>query len=612
MKIFTPSVQKVQHSRSLYAVLLAMAMLLTAGGRAVAAELEPWSESLSAGETWTSADGSVKTYARPEGYTLVDGRPQFNVFVDGQAYTGIYQTTAESGQQVAFGSFDFKDGRSVRVTVVCSKPLGAYEMLPSAAEVSDVKAVGDCAVSFTITKANQWLTFVAGGNYRYGRVLHLFCNGLQEEPKATKKDGSYDRKNKIYYFGPGYYDLSAKYPDGLYASNGRSIYIAGGAVLKGTVGVGSGGGKVYGHGMVVVDKDQGGSELACSNADGGEVDGIICHRFHARGWQTTYTYCKNLTVRNLKVLCPDGGSSDGMDFQGCQDMTIDNCFVRANDDCVAIKGLAADGTDPSTCTQQAEKNLRFSRMQLWTCANNAFGIGAETYASSIEGISLKDSEVLFHWDQQTHTEGMGDRAALNICALTGTWIHDIRFENIIVHHCDRFIGMGFEDSFWYGTIKGYQKYPGEIRDVHFSNVSCPNTQGVRCSNDVRLYGWDGNYSRNKGWYEGDTPTKYVHDIWFDNVTIEGSPFDSWQHPSLVTNNTADVKLVYDLHFNATPTAIQGPTLPTVPDATAAQAAGRSTFYTIDGTPAGTSREQLAPGLYICRRADGTVRKVLVR
>ncbi len=586
--------------------LMATAALLCATV-STASELTAWDSSLSLGEAYTSDDGAVRTYTRPSDYTLIDGTPEFNVFVDDQAYTGVYQTTAELGQRVNFGYFDFKDGRATKVTVVCKYDLGDYTILPSKAEVSDLKQVGKKVLQFTITKANQWITVVPKSEFLYGRVLHLFCNALDEnEPKAEKTDGSYDRKTKTYYFGPGYHDLSEKYPNGLYATNGRIIYIAGGAVVKGTVGIGGGGGTVKGHGMVVIDKDQGGSEFAASSADGGTVDGIICHRYHAIGWQTTYTYTKNLTVSNLKIICPDGGSSDGMDFQGCQDMTIDNCFIRANDDCVAIKGLAEDGSDPATCTQQIERNLKFTNIQFWTNANNAFGIGAETYAQVMEDISLSDSEVLCHYDRNTHSEGMGDRAALNICALTGTYIRNVSFSNIIVHHCSRFIGLGFEDSFWYGTILGYQKYPGDMSDVRFSNVSCPNRRDGQCANEVHLYGWDGDYSRNKGWYEGDTQTKYIHDIYFDNVTIEGKPFDSWEHESLVTNNTDEVKLVYDLHFNTLDGI--GKTVAGTPEGTS----GATTYYTLGGMTAGHDGTALRSGIYVARQQDGSTRKVVVQ
>ncbi len=82
-------------------LMVIIALLCTAFSSA--SELVSWSSSLSLGEAYTSDDGAVRTYTRPSDYDLIDGSPEFNVFVDGQAYTGIYQTTAESGQKVNFG-----------------------------------------------------------------------------------------------------------------------------------------------------------------------------------------------------------------------------------------------------------------------------------------------------------------------------------------------------------------------------------------------------------------------------------------------------------------------------------------------------------------------------
>ena len=154
-------------------------------------------------------------------------------------------------------------------------------------------------------------------------------------------------------------------------------------------------------------------------------------------------------------------------------------------------------------------------------------------------------------------------------------------------------------------IKGYQKYPGEICNVYFTNVSCPNTQGLRCSNDVHLYGWDGNYNRNKGWYVGDTPTKKIHDIYFDNVSIEGKPFDSWNHPNLITNNTVDVELVYDLHFNEHVAGIGC-------FETDRNKTKNEIYFTIDGLAVGNNIKALHPGLYVCRTTGGKKRKIIVR
>lgn len=505
------------------------------------------------GENFTSPDSCVKTYARPAEYELEYGNPRFNVLVNGEAYTGIYTTKNQWDGSVNWAYFDFKDGTPVEIVISSKNALGKYTLLPKDNSVDTIINIDANTIKIITSKANQNFTLVLGGsrnaNYKNGTgqyqksdVLHLFCNDIIEEPKVTFKKDTYvfDSRTRTYCFGPGVYDLNDRLNGKLEVKDGRNIYLAGGAVVYGQLAMRGGNSKIYGHGMVVCDDSHTSSELDCWGCTSGTVDGIICHRVAGTaGWQTTYTYCKNMTISNLKIINASGSSTDGMDFQICNDMKMENCFVRANDDCVAIKGLAPDGTDPRK--QNKSSGLHFSRMQLWTDANNAFGIGAETMASSFEDISLKNSVVLCHQDMVSAYEPMIDRSALNITALEGTYFHNIVFDNIMVNRCVQLIQLGFEDSFWYGTLLGNQKWPGEMYDIHFNNITCPGKLlGSSIANNVLLRGWMGNDT---------TPRKYIHDIWFNNVKILGKPFDSWDNTNLKTNNTEDVKLVYDLHFD---------------------------------------------------------------
>lgn len=561
--------------RNLYHLLLAF--VLTCGPlSAFGIDYAAYSTANTVGTTYTSADGNVITYARPAEYTLLDGSPRFNVLVNGEAYTGLYGNNNTWGGNVTFGYFDFKDGTPVDVVVACRKPLGDYDLLPEGAEVSNVQRITDKILKFTISKANQNITLVLGGDYQTGDVLHLFCNDIVEAPDVAKKEGySYDRDTKTYYFGPGYYDLSETFGGSLMVSGARSIYIAGGAVLRGQVGLNSQGGKIYGHGMVVAN---GGSELNCSYNTGGTVDGIICHKFKERGWQTTYSSCSGIKVTNLKVIAPYGGSTDGMDFTACSDMTFDNCFVRAMDDCIAIKGLASDDAVPADC--QPEKNIHFTRMQLWSDANNAFGIGAETKASSFEDISFTNSDILSSWDDPTHHEELDDRSAINITSLHGSYFHNIRIDSVRVNRCVRLIQLGFQDSFWFGTLLGDMGYEGGMYDIRLSNITCPNSVGSASANDVLL----------RGWAKEGTPTKYIHDVWFDNVVVEGELLDGWGNRHLKTNNTDDQKLVYDLHFNES-TGIDG-----VVGKSGSKASPNGCWYTLQGTR--LAQRPTQAGLYI--------------
>ena len=59
---------------------------------------------------------------------------------------------------------------------------------------------------------------------------------------------------------------------------------------------------------------------------------------------------------------------------------------------------------------------------------------------------------------------------------------------------------------------------------------------------MHLYGWPGT---------DDTPVKTVHDITFNNVVIEGELLASEDNPLIITNNTDDQTLVYNLYFTNT-------------------------------------------------------------
>ncbi len=528
-------------------LLLTCVLLCSTWGMLCAKDVEAWTTTNTKGEFYTSADGTIKTYARPDGYTLEDSSPRFNVLVNGEAYAGLYTSRNNSGGSVSFGYFDFKDGTPIDVYISCRKPLGDYDLIPHGAEVYDVEMLGDKILKFSISKANQNITIVSGGNYLTGDVLHLFCNDIIEEPAATPTTAGYkyDKNTKTYCFGPGVYHLSDAFSNGmLTASNGRNIYLAGGAVVYGTLGMGGAGSRIYGHGMVVTT---GGQALTVSGTSSGEVDGIICHKPTGEtGWQTTYTYCTGLTVKNMKVIATTFASTDGIDIQRSQNISFDNCFIRSCDDCIAIKGLDDVSIDPQS--RGTNSNLSFNRMQLWSDANNAFGIGAETIASAFENIRFTDSDILCHDDNRSYDGEMVDRSAINITALEGTYFHNIRIDNIRVYRCIQLIQLGFQDSFWYNTLLGNMSWPGEMRDIHFSNINCMGkVEEAQLANNVRL----------RGWKKEGTPTKYIHDIHFTNVMINGELLNGWDNENLITNNTAEDKLVYDLYFNDPADGIEG-------------------------------------------------------
>lgn len=61
----------------------------------------------------------------------------------------------------------------------------------------------------------------------------------------------------------------------------------------------------------------------------------------AQFWNLHIYNCREVLVENARFVVPDDDkppSSDGVDVDSCQDVTIRGCYFSVNDDCIALKG----------------------------------------------------------------------------------------------------------------------------------------------------------------------------------------------------------------------------------------------------------------------------------
>lgn len=522
----------------------ALIILMTVVINVVAKDYKKYNNELWRGNNFCASNGSFCTYAVPEEYPFIEGTPVFNVSINDKAYVGLYNDFNYWNGNVCFGYFDFKEGTHPTITITTDTDINDFELLPHNADISHVEK-DRRHVSFNINKPNQNITLVINGNYK-GNVLHLFCNRMEKQPVPSDKYNKvthYDKQSQTYFFGPGYWNLK-KIPgcNGSISIKGKQkIYVAPGAVINGQLRItesnkGVECARIFGHGMVMNDKETGLNSLSVEYSEGGHVEGILVHTHRKHCWQTVFSNCSNIKVNDMKIVCTRYASTDGIDIIASNNCSFDNVFVRSSDDCVAIKGL---GNLPPV-KSKPQSGLEFKRMQLWNDCNNAFGIGAETRAAYFSDISLTDSEILFSYDDPEFHEHLDERSAMNICSLHGTFFHNIKFENIYVNRCERLIAMGFKSSFWFGALQGDQSTDGEISGITFRNIYSPYDSGSGIANKIWLYGW----------YSPGTPTKYIHDINFDNVVICGKKINSDKDPNIITTNKAvDKRLVYNMTFN---------------------------------------------------------------
>ena len=530
--------------------LLTAFLSFTCTALAQGSAFNTWTIANTKGQDSIDANGIFRTHAIPAGYAHIEGSPRFNVSVN-KSYVGLFNDRNFWGGNVAFAPFEFENGNEIEIVIASRATIETFDILPHDARLLSVEQPTGQSISIRLAEADQKLTLVINDEYQKD-VLHLFCNSIDHDAPTVElpegKNYVYDRAQGLHYFGPGYHNLSDLFAYGtLSISTDKKIYVAAGAVLEGQLQINRGNGaKIYGRGLLMNVEPNIVTQI--SNSTNCSIEGITIHGHRASCWCNTISSSDNIRYSNVNIITTRYASTDGIDITHCSDCTFDNVFVRSCDDAIAIKGLAGETQAPADCP--ANSNLSFHKMQLWNDCNNAFGMGAETRASAYENISLTDSEILFSYDDPNNHEQLDERSAMNICALHGTYFRNILFENIYVNRCERLIGLGFKSDFWFGSIQGDQSFPGGISGVTFRNITSPDNSGSSIANQIHMYGW----------HEEGTPDKFVENITFDNVTIEGKLLTDEGDPHILTNNTDGLKLVRNLIFTDTGsgmTSIQG-------------------------------------------------------
>lgn len=461
------------------------------------------------GEDYAAPDGSFFTHASAVQFPQ-EGKMLYDVAVNGK-YVGLYTDSSHWGGLVHFGSFEFADGREITVDINYAHEIKSFEILPKTLELKAVKRTSARSLRLKLRKADQNITLIVNGEPKRN-VLHLFAASIDRNAPDVPADTGFRRfdERKLIYFGPGYYDLEKLTgKDELAVPDGWQVYVAAGAVVYGRISAWNAGKgtSLRGRGMIYNDERNPRMVFTVTESTGMRVEGLVFHTHLPRCWQVGVTRSRDIVFENVKILSTRYASTDGLDVVNSSDCRFANMFIRANDDAVAVKGL--QNGRPEDC--MPNRNLVFEQLQLWNDCNNAFGLGAETRASVYENIQLRNSCVLFSYDDPDNHEKLDERAALTICCLNGTFFRNILYENIDVYHCERLVAEGFKPDFWFGSIQGNQTTAGGIDGVTFRNVRSFASSGSSIANQIRLYGW-----RQDG-----TPDKYVENVTFENLRIEG-------------------------------------------------------------------------------------------
>ena len=135
-------------------------------------------------------------------------------------------------------------------------------------------------------------------------------------------------------------------------------------------------------------------------------------------WTVQLTYCQQVLVHGLNIRDNAGPSTDGIDVDSCEDITIEHCDVACNDDDIVIKsGRDADGLRVGRpCRRVLVRDC---------CIRSGAGITLGSEASGgIEGITITECQV--------HDTDCGFR--MKSSRLRGGYIRAVQVSNLKMHN----------------------------------------------------------------------------------------------------------------------------------------------------------------------------------
>ncbi|MHC4727211.1 MAG: glycosyl hydrolase family 28 protein [Planctomycetota bacterium] len=376
------------------------------------------------------------------------------------------------GGPYSFANFDMSGSVEVRIT--SRRSLRNVVLRPQSYGIKPT-LVNDHTLTLTLEKP---LKFSVEPDGRKGPLL-LFANPIEmDAPKAGEEN--------VVYFGPGVHK-----PEKIVLGSNKTLYLAGGAVVKAEVLVKGTNIRICGRGILDGSDWQWrtgpvGNLIAIRNSTNVEINGITLRG--SSHWTIVPKNSKRITIRNVKLCNSRVQNDDGINPCNSQDVLITDCFIRSDDDCIALKGL-----DFSADNSNVER-ITVENSTLWCDRARIFLLGHESRAAYMRNVTIRNLDII-HFTMTPFLLEPGEDMRLE----------DITIEDIRMH------GEGQREFIRLRPVVNQymrNKVPGFIRNVRFKNITIEGQPGDYL---VQIQGADAEHN--------------VRGITFENISIAGTKLE---------------------------------------------------------------------------------------
>ena len=402
--------------------------------------------------------GEVVTWPAAPGTAATDGA--YQVTVNGKSVDVCYIEKPS----MADGQLQWKNGpdnlhpyyftmfdadEEVEVTVTSTNDLSKTRILPTRRGIRP----SECSAHRVVFRAKPPFKLSFEPQVRH-RALVLSAHFPERNaPKSGDKD--------VLWFGPGRHHFDKPIALG----KGQTLYLAPGAWVEAAVlGRDCDGARICGRGVLSGlcwnwCKGPRGHMLEVGGRDVTIEDITIVGAWQ---WCIVLEACTNAKVRGINILNGHVLNDDGIDVVRSKGVTIEDVFIRTQDDCITPKYWCED--------------LKVRNVILWTDVANIFRIGYECLGKGhrFGDFDVRGVDVLH---QSIHKPAAGKMWSENAVYIQAS--NDMPFENMTFADF-RFDAPEAGDNFacirTQITRDQWQqhKLPGDIRNITFDDVAFPN------------------------------------------------------------------------------------------------------------------------------------------
>jgi hypothetical protein len=447
-----------------------------------------------AATSWCRGESRLVLYPAPKGEEL---SKDWSVEVNGRA-VDVYTARVNDppfekydfGGAYSFASFDFSGSATVRVRDLTGRSLEQAQIQPLSRGIRPVR-IDERTAEFTLSKPCQ----LSVEPQRRRHPLLIFANPLEEKPSKSGDEN-------VIYFGPGLHE-----PEGgrIKLSSNQTLYLAGGAVVKGGLEVRGENITIRGRGILCGNpwpwrKGPTSTMIDMQGCRNVAIEGITLRG--SSHWTIVPKNCENVTIANVKICGGRVQNDDGINPCNSRRVRIADCFIRSDDDCVAAKGLVAESGDVD--------DVRIERSVLWCDRARVTLLGHESRAPHMRNLLYRDIDII-HFTMTAFLLEPGEEMILE----------DVRFEDIRIN------GEGQASlAVVQPTVNQYMrtKVPGHIRNITFKNITISGQPGP-CR--VTVNGRDAEHR--------------TENVTFENVRILGQPLAEGQSNVIIGNYTEGIQ-----------------------------------------------------------------------